>query len=248
VDVPALITHEQWMTAQEILARHNRFSRRNALHDYLLHGLVYCGLPGCGFHCAGMSSHTGHAQSSSEVQPNVYYYICNGKRKAIQYYGRTGRRCQSVAVNADWLDGQVWSEVEAFVRNPGPLLLKLAARMQGQSDEADALRADLVTNQQEQESRQTEKDTVLALFRKGRISERDLDRQLDAIAQEEESCAKAISSVREWLAALEDVGVAISGAQALLERLRGKLGRGQVPYETRRELGQGTGGRHSRRR
>lgn len=223
------------MAAQEALSRHRQYSQRNAQHDYLLHGLLRCGPPDCGLVYTGVGSHSGPGRRG-EQRPLVYYYVCNGRRKAIQYYGRQGKRCLSRAVNANWLDSQVWAEVDTFVRDPGPLLVKLAARMQGQSDQAEVLRADLAAKQREQDARQQEKDTVLGLFRKGRISERDLDRQLDAIAGEEETCAKAMHALRGQLAALDDVSAALSGAAALLERLRGKVGPEPVSYATRREL------------
>jgi site-specific DNA recombinase len=104
VDVPAIIPPERWMAAQDTLARHTRFSRRNAQHDYLLRGLVRCGVPGCGLAHTGVPSRSGHAPTPGAPRPLIFYYVCNGKRKATAYYGRDGKRCLSVAINADWLD------------------------------------------------------------------------------------------------------------------------------------------------
>jgi hypothetical protein len=113
--------------------------------------------------------------------------------------------------------------VEHALRNPGPVLTALAARLSGTADEAATIRANLATTQQQQTAKQQEKDTVLALFRKGRIDERDLDRQLDDIAREEVELARQIQGYMKHLASADEDAAKLAGADALLQELRDTL-------------------------
>jgi site-specific DNA recombinase len=223
VPVPdlALVDAATWDAAQVALRRHLVWSRRNATHDYLLRGLIRCAL--CGHAYAGEPQH----------------YVCTGKRRAAYLYGAAQaaeRRCQSVGVRVDWIEGQIWQAIEGYLRDPGATLALVAARLRGQADQSQALRDQIAHAQAQQQAKQAEKDTVIALFRRGRIAERDLDRQLDAIAAEEAQLADALARLVDQAATVRAVEERLVGAEALLERLRGRLDAGPLTPATRREL------------
>jgi hypothetical protein len=133
-------------------------------------------------------------------------------------------RCRrSTRLSADWLEGEVWRDIEYYLRNPGEALALLAERMRGQTAQADALRAQIADVQRRIAETQGEKDSVIALFRRGRISEGDLDRQLDAIQHEEGERAGEMARLVALAAQARDVEQRLTGAEALLQRLRGRL-------------------------
>ena len=75
--IPALVTPEQYELVQEKLARNRQFAaRNNKAHDYLLRGLVSCGL--CGLACTG------------RTLKGYGYYTCAGER-AMEAVSRGGR-------------------------------------------------------------------------------------------------------------------------------------------------------------
>jgi len=82
-------------------------------------------------------------------------------------------------MDAERIEAQIWADVEQFARDPGKTLLELAAAAGDAGAQAETHRAALAGIQQQLDAQQTERDSVVALFRKGRIDERDLDRQLD---------------------------------------------------------------------
>jgi site-specific DNA recombinase len=115
--IPALITPEQYELAQEKLARNKQFaSRNNKAHDYLLRGLVSCGL--CGLACTGRTL-KGYA-----------YYTCAGKR-AMEAVSKGGR-CRSRLTPVGQLDEVVWKDLCEVIRHPELIALELERAWGGQ--------------------------------------------------------------------------------------------------------------------
>ena len=72
----------------------------------------------------------------------------------------------------------------------------------------------------------TERDRILELFRKGLINENDLERQLDQIGREEAALRANIEDVSARLRGVADGAAQLQSAEALLEKLRGRLDAG----------------------
>jgi site-specific DNA recombinase len=73
--VPAIVNDDIWLRAQQTLAGNVLFSKRHSNHQYLLRGLVKCGL--CGLTYIGLANRRANGK-------NEFYYRCNGK------HGRAG--------------------------------------------------------------------------------------------------------------------------------------------------------------
>lgn len=80
-----------------------------------------------------------------------------------------------------------------------------------------------------------ERDRVLALFRKGRITEKDLDRQMDQINREEAGLRANIEHLSAGLQGVADATAHLQSTQALLEKLCARLDQG-VSWEVKRQL------------
>lgn len=208
VQVPAIVSVETWDAAQATLERNLIFSPRNAKRDYLLRGLITCGV--CGH---------GYIGDISGAGPR---YVCYAARRPQILFGThlsKERRCMGLPVRAADIEADIWADVEKSLREPGPVLAELAAQLSGNADQSADIRANLAAKQQEQMAKQQEKDAILAYFRKGRISERDVDRQLDDIAREEVELAKDIAALSKQLEMADDQASKLAGAEALLREL-----------------------------
>ncbi len=219
VQIPALVSIETWNAAQAVLERNMIWSPRNAKHDYLLRGLITCGLCSHGF--------IGDSRGDKNGTPQPLRYACIARRHPRALYGNGAyaeeRRCTAPYIRADELEADIWADVEQALLNPGPVLNSLAVQLSGTADQASELRAKVAKKQQEQSEKQAEKDSVLALFRKGRIDERDLNRQLDDIAREETEITKDIQALMKQLASAEEIAGKLAGAETLLQELRDTL-------------------------
>lgn len=128
--IPALVTQEQYDLVQQKLARNRQFaSRNNKAHDYLLRGLVSCGL--CGLAATGRTAGVGYP-----------YYVCAGKRADG---ARGGCRCRSRLTPAGQLDALVWADLCEVIREPQLIALELERAWGGQwlPEEMRARRASL---------------------------------------------------------------------------------------------------------
>jgi site-specific DNA recombinase len=232
--VPAILTSEQLARAQGVLRAHRRFSHASPDYDYLLRGLMRCALCGATYTTSWCKTYRG-------TGPIWRYYACSTRHYRVKYARRNAARgapidCCGASVDAREIEAEVWADVEQFIRDPAHVLTLLAAQSQGQADHEDGHRARLAGVQRELDNLQQQRDSVLALYRRGRISERDLDRQLDAIGQEETTHQLAH---KRALAALEDATMAhdrLETARTLLQRLHARLDTEPMTPALKREL------------
>jgi site-specific DNA recombinase len=206
--VPPIVTPEEWEWAREQLRRNRRTGEsRNAV--YLLRGLLVCGLCGCRF--------------QGWQTEGRRYYICAGKRGRV---GRLEGRCWAKNLNANQVDAEVWTRLEGFLHDPGEALEQLAAESQAEDAAAARWETELTRLRQGLEEKEDERARVLALYRRGRIDEGDLDRQLDQIAAEETDLRGQVRTAQETLRKTRGQAELQAGAAELLDRLRAELREG----------------------
>jgi hypothetical protein len=129
--------------------------------------------------------------------------------------------CVAPSVDAADLEAQVWADIAGYIRDPGQALLKVAAIDGANASDTDAHRAALAHVQQAFDMQQ--RDTVVALYRRGRISERDLERQLDDIAREEASHQREHARFTAAMQAATDGGQRLRTVRTLLQQLHARL-------------------------
>jgi len=227
-EVPAIVSPEIWERAQQTLRDHALpFLRvETPTRPYLLRGLIKCGL--CGLTYIGKSS---PPHNNTERA----YYACNGKSQPRGLYGAQGKKCPSKNVNALAIESAIWQDIQTFLRNPGAVIEQLAAMMQVQEGETEGLRAELAKGQQSLQALDAEKDKVITLYRRGRIDESDLDRQLDEVQQEEEGVRGELAVLQERLRSVQEKEEGLRGALELLKRLARELEE-PITWELRRQL------------
>ena len=222
--VPAVVSEDVWRKAQANLRAHLLFGTRNARNQYLLRGLIKCVL--CRLTYMGIAANRPSGKRE-------FYYRCNRAHSPSIYAGRG--RCQSKAVRGDHLEQQVWSDVEAFLRNPEPVLQQLHARLESEAKGSDQVRKQVTRLQGLLEQKTTERSRVVGLYRRGRLTGADLDAQMEEIGKEEEALEAQIAELRGKIAGGDSIGATIGSARAFLERLRKRLDE-PVSWEQKRRL------------
>jgi site-specific DNA recombinase len=125
IGVPAIVTEEVFELAQARLDRNKQMARRNnKTQDYLLRGLVSCGL--CRLSCSGRTS------------GRYRYYVCDGHRERARV--ERGERCRSRFTPVEVLDELVWQDVCRVLREPALIRHELY-RLQAGVGLPEALRA-----------------------------------------------------------------------------------------------------------
>ena len=210
--VPAIVEIEQWDRAQKTLRRNWLFSRRSAKRQYLLRGLMKCA------HCGLTYIGTGYSTRQGAQSVYYVYYVCNGKHQGRALFGTGHPVCPSKAIPGD-IEDVVWKDVMGFLRNPGPVLRLLRDRMKDlgreslkAQNEATALGAAL-------QSKDGERNAVLALFRRGRIDAATLDQQLDEVERERGQLGALIRELEDRQGQSEAAEARIRSVEDLLNQL-----------------------------
>jgi site-specific DNA recombinase len=221
--VPPLVEPDTWRQAQETLHKNQLFSRRNAKRRYLLRGLVKCQTCGCNY--VGSTFH------GPGRKPKVYYR-CGGQEA---YRGRCMGRCTSKAVNGEFLEDTVWSDIVGFIENPGDVLTALAEERQQESNQVRQVAQEKMSLETALSAKARERDRVLDAFRKEIIESDDLEREMAKIRAETEALKERVAYLGGQLEAASRAAEGLRSAESLLIELREKLAE-PLSWEIRRQL------------
>jgi len=224
--VPPIVSEQLWQQAQETLHHHFRFGPRNCRHPYLLRGLIKCGL--CRLNFIGTTVHSRGGRQDA-------YYRCNGKHDTRGVHGAGGKRCPSKDMRTDVLERVVWAEVEGLLRQPEILLERLRQRLAAERRDTERTRAEMAGLQASLDERERERDRVIALYRKGRIEEDVLERQMQEIEAEVAELRREIETLAGRLEAVDSGAAQLEAAAAVLEKLGARL-QEPVDWQLQREL------------
>jgi site-specific DNA recombinase len=221
--VPALVDADTWEAAQDTLRRNQLLSTRSAKRQYLLRGLVTCGV--CGLRYRG----TRTPRPSGKID---VYYSCNGKQP---FRGRIQGRCPSKSVPGEALEEAIWNDILAFLHDPGPILSKLAEHLNSRQVQTHNLEQERMAQVLAISHKEKEKERILDLYRRGRITVADLERQLEKIATEEAGLKTRLVSLETSLKGQEAIATRLVAAQDLLHSLRQRL-KEEFSWEEKREI------------
>ena len=224
--VPAIVSEALWQQAQETLHHNFRFAPRRCRHAYLLRGLVKCGL--CGLTYIGVTVR--HRSGREES-----YYRCNGKHDTRGVYGDQGIRCPSKDVSGSWLEHAVWEQMEGLLRQPERVLKKLRRQQARERQRTAGRRALLATAGQQLQEKGAERDRILGLYRKGRIGEDIVERQIGEIAVEEDALRVQMAELTRHLQSVDSEAAQLDFTAVILDKLGARLHE-ELSWEARREL------------
>jgi site-specific DNA recombinase len=241
--VPAIFTEDEWQRAQAALREHKRYNRtKRPNRDWLLGGLIFC--TQCGAPYVATNTRISSSVTDPHHRPTMYpYYKCSTRlkrqRRTRRGWDATGGEilpdCDAASVAAHVIEAAIWARIEQFARDPGPVLTLLAEKRDTEAAHVERYRSRLAELQQTLEEIQSQRDAVLALYRRQRISERDLDRQLDDIAREEDGHARERERLLATMQRDTDGAKRLDSARTLLQQLHARLDGEQITPELKRE-------------
>jgi Recombinase zinc beta ribbon domain len=204
--------------------------RKNG-RKYLLSGFIRCGV--CGYACNGSTSTSRVSGGTKKYS----YYGCASNR-ADPGVGAPPHRAPSIA--ADWIEDLVWTEVRAFLENPGVVLERL--RFEGidtdaSLDELETRRDDLTRRLA---AKNAEKDRYVRTYAQGHISEEELADYMADIKNQVSNLKLLISSVEDDLVSLGASRLEVQSAAEWLSALREGVSEVEAhtpeAFQKRREL------------
>jgi site-specific DNA recombinase len=218
-EVPRLVESDAWDRAQDQLTSNKRLSKRPDHRDYLLRGLITCR---CGKSYVG--AHVSQGQGH-------YYYRCSSQLG--DKLGTTA--CNGKFLRADWIETQIWEDVQGFIINPGDVIDQLQQRVSEELvsvDTSEARKQELVRAIDRKEA---EKDRVLDAYRRGLI-------EIDALGEQIEMSRLELEPLQEEMAGIINLEAhkgkmvgELTNAESLLKALQVEIG-GELDFQTRRTV------------
>lgn len=124
--VPAIIDRKTWERAQAQRGRNQAFSSRNRKYDYLLSGLISCGL--CNLSYIGTFS---KGSKLGKTDKGRRYYADTWR---VVYHSIEGR-CANKYIRADAIEADIWDEIRELFQDPDKLWNELKAAQQNADDQ-----------------------------------------------------------------------------------------------------------------
>jgi site-specific DNA recombinase len=144
ISIPAIETRERWQQVQKVMEQNGRLSKRNAKRNYLLRGIVKCGICGMGM-VANKIKATGNIH---------HYYRC--VTKSSPHYRLHTTKCLNRYIPVDLLEESVWEAFVAIASGDAALSdflrtekvpedhMEEIAKLAKKQDEAIKLKADIM--------------------------------------------------------------------------------------------------------
>ncbi|TAK31154.1 MAG: hypothetical protein EPO21_18000 [Chloroflexota bacterium] len=212
-DVPALVSTELWDAAGHQLTRNRKMSPANSKRVHLLRGLIECGR--CGHAYVGNTM--GH-RGGKERKP---VYRCGSASHRENPDLTT--RCKGKMIPAEWLEDLVWQDCRAFILNPGEALAQAQQQLRNRMEQSTTAEAERHALLQRLNEYDGQRERIMTLFRRGRITLDEADAQLESAdreATETRQMLDALSAQADLLKAWE---TRITDAASLLQRLQDQL-------------------------
>ncbi len=169
VPVPQIIEREQWEAAQRLLKKNARTSpRNNKENQYMLRGLVICGL--CG------------SMAPGNVSNKKAYYSCGAKRN--KNFTTKPHDDQRVIAEHKNLDNAVWQGLTELLYDPEQLQAQVESRLERKQSYADLPNAKLEKLEREFDKLAAQEARILDAYREEVISLDELRNQKEKIANQ----------------------------------------------------------------
>lgn len=222
-EVPAIVSKDLFNASMETMKR-LKFETGNKKHEYLLSGLIKCGL--CKSNYIG--THYGKYINSNREKK---YYQCYGKS---YYAGTQVGKCKAKNIVVDDLDSFVWNDCINFINNPGKAIEKLKEKKSTLEKNSLSISSEIENLKKEISNKESEKQSILDLFRKGMINSVDVEKQLSSIKEETTRLSGYLYDLEKKLN-IEEVSKAKQDSIfALLSTLKGKIK--NPSYEDKKEI------------
>ena len=219
IAVPAIVSQETFALAQERLDRNKQTARRNnTAHDYLLRGLVSCGL--CHLSCMGRS-----------LQPGYAYYVCRGRSDALRVAKE--ERCTARYAPALLLDDLVWQDLCRVITEPALITHELERAQLGEWL-PQALQARRRTLQEALAHLDRQQARLLEVYLAEIIGRDEFERKRQEVDQTQSGLRQQLRHLEAQAHKQVDVMAAAAGIEAFCRRIQPTLE--QLTFTQRRQL------------
>ncbi len=219
IEVPAIVSKKMWEQAARLRSEKLTESPRSSKRLYLLRGLIKCG------HCG--LSYIGDGARSRKYT----YYRCNGSKNANNTLNKP---CDTVSLRAELIEQIIWEDIEKFIRNPGPVVQKLQARLEKTLKDQEPAEEEMESIEAQIEEKQKGRARVVNLCRRGLIDEEETEKELVELQNEIDTLKQYRDQLFQRSSRQQELQTRILNAEVLLKRLQDEVE--DASPETKRRL------------
>jgi hypothetical protein len=162
-----------------------------------------------------------------------FFYRCNGKKEELTWqHGK----CPSRFILAEWLEDLVWREVASWIVDGITLESALTQALSTFLTDQDQWKRALTTLNEQLDTLETQRQRVIALFRKGSISEKDLETQLADVMKERHVLQETIAAYEQKLVTSADPRQMLEQMRSHLSQFGEALRNGTLPPQEKRKI------------
>jgi site-specific DNA recombinase len=207
---PRIVSDALWERAQAQIEKNRRLSGKQAKRLYLLRGLAWCAQ--CGHAYTGQTVNADLADTTDHRKGVIYR--CNWRAG--------GQACSSPSVPGA-VEWEVWEAVKRVLENPVAFQSIIESRVRASPKEV----ADLERLQRALAEKEEGRARILGLYRRGRLTDAELDAQIDEIEAESALLMTELETRRQ---SAHRVELAVARAQSatvelavIAEAMKGRL-------------------------
>jgi site-specific DNA recombinase len=215
---PAIVSQELWETANSELKKHQIAAMTHAKNDYLLRGLIHCGVDGCDHTYTGRGIH----------------YACIGRHCAKRLYGDTKPPCPAPNVYRAELEDTVWGLCEMYVSNPDKAKDELEREMEQEAAPARKAVDELRKEEANLTRNAAAREKARVMYQDGWASKEEFEKDMRRLTDQRSAVEARIAKLREVTAGRDSRARACAAARSVLEQLRQSVRSGYTFAEKRR--------------
>lgn len=180
IQVPAIVTKEQWSIAQQVLAKNKFHAERNTKRNYLLRGIIKCEC--CNRYMTGIC----RVQKGVEYK----YYVCN--KNMENWYLKAGK-CTTMHIPSSLIEESVWKALSSLIKEDQDISLYLPNNLKEQDNTTEHVER-LTTYH---EDLQKKRSDIMRWFRDNVIDSATAEKELQEIQKEIAATATALATIQD---------------------------------------------------
>jgi len=220
-EVPAIVLPELWSKAQETLKNNFLWSKRNTKREYLLRGLIKCGI--CGRNLSGA------------YRKPTAWYRCNGRLTHVEI-GAGKKVCNLKSVRAEWIENLVWNDIKDWILKPESLEAVLQQKLKEYEKEKRNSFKDINSLKSKREDKEVERSNIIGLYRKGHITMDDVGLQLQDIERDKAELELMIDEAKSKLVGDYSTKEIITEIRSQLQCFEGQVNSEEMPFDIKRKI------------
>lgn len=230
IDIPAIISREQWERVQRLIDKNMRLATRNAKGVFLLQGLAECGAKIGDRECRGKISPRlqyyhyrtladGTRKKYTKEQP-IYEYRCHKGSKSTVRAEHEGQ----VNWSGSALDWAVWRKlVDDGIKKPENVEAQVRLRQQQLQNEGDSVDGEISHTRQRIDEIMAVRANYQRQQARGRITEAEFDLRMDETKADLEHWQEELVRLKELRDNKDRVQTGLLYARELMEAIQDDL-------------------------